>query len=96
MDSIGARRVLQPVRQPLSEKNRRIRLEFARNFADLTGEEWEKWIWTDETWVNGLGSGRRWVTVFAGEDPQKFSKVRMRANGGCFGGALLVIEKGRV
>jgi hypothetical protein len=101
MEAEGISRVLQPLRQPLSERARKLRLEFALKWAGLLSTDWESWIWSDETWVNGLGSGRKFVMVFPGEDPQEFAKVRMRANGwmfwACFAGntkgSSLVWEK---
>jgi len=45
---------------------------------------------SDETWVNGSGTGRKYVIIFPGEDPKEFAKLRMRANGwmfwSCFAG----------
>lgn len=92
MEDNGTRRILQPIRQPLTAKARQARLQFALQWAGLLPGDWDRWIWTDETWVNGLGAGRRFITLFAGEDPQDFAHFRMRANGwmfwGCFAGKI--------
>ena len=36
---------------PISEKNRRLRLEFAIAYRGWTYHEWCKFFWSDETWV---------------------------------------------
>jgi len=90
LQGFGARRVLQGRRQPLTPKAREARLAFAQTWSHLSTSDWSEWIWSDETWVTGLGTGRKYVLVFPGEDTGEFASPRMRANGwmfwGCFAG----------
>lgn len=36
---------------PISEKNRKLRLKFAKEHRDWTFQQWCKFLWSDETWV---------------------------------------------
>jgi hypothetical protein len=36
---------------PISEKNRRLRLEFAKAYRGWIYHNWRKFLWSDETWV---------------------------------------------
>lgn len=49
METEGISRVLQPLHQPLSEKARELRLEFALKWAGMLPTDWESWTWSDET-----------------------------------------------
>jgi transposase len=92
LNTQGARRVLRPQQLPLDEQLRQKRLEFAIQWASLLPSDWDRWIWTDETWINGLGTARRFITVFPGEDPLDLARPRTKANGwmfwACFAGEI--------
>lgn len=53
---------------PLSEKNRRLRLQFAEEHRQWEFEDWSKILWTDESWVNGGRHRKTYVTRRAGEE----------------------------
>jgi len=36
---------------PISEKNRKLRLKFAKEHRGWTYHNWCKFLWSDETWV---------------------------------------------
>lgn len=94
MYDAGFRRVIQPTGLPLSPKTRQARLEFALRWSHLLPSDWATWIWSDETWVNGLCSGRRWVTIGPGEDAQEFAAARFKPHGWMFWACFAGTTKG--
>ena len=46
----------------LSENNRRKREEFARTHINWTLDDWNRVLWTDETWATGNPHKNTWVT----------------------------------
>jgi hypothetical protein len=56
------------MKPPISEANRVARLQWALEHVNLTDEQWEKILWTDETWVTGGRHTRVWVTRKDGEE----------------------------
>lgn len=90
MLAAGYQRLVQPSCIPLSPKIRQARLQFALRWQHLLPEDWYHWVWTDESWFNGLAAGRRFVTLAPGEDVREFAKARFKPNGwmfwGCFAG----------
>lgn len=88
MARAGAQRLIQPTTIPLPPKVRQARLEFALRWQHLLPEDWFHWLWTDESWFNGLAAGRRFVTVFPGEDVKEFANARFRPNGWMFWGGF--------
>ena len=36
---------------PLSERNKTIRKQWVEDHLDWSSEDWEKILWTDETWI---------------------------------------------
>ena len=53
---------------PVTEKNRVLRLEWAREHLHWTEEQWYSILWTDETWVNPGHHRKIWVTRKVGEE----------------------------
>ncbi|KAI0994406.1 hypothetical protein K3495_g13776 [Podosphaera aphanis] len=53
---------------PLSEVNKRKRLEWAEAHKDWSDEDWMNVLWTDETWVTGGQHNRYWITRKIGEE----------------------------
>jgi len=90
---LGFRRRIARQKPPLSEKNRRARLEWAREHINWTSEQWSRILWTDETWVKGGHHRRQYVTRRQGEewDPTCIVERHQRKRGwmfwGCFHGS---------
>lgn len=53
---------------PLSEQNRKDRLEWAWEHLFWTDEEWFSILWSDETWVNPGRHTRAWITRKIGQE----------------------------
>lgn len=53
---------------PLSEENRRVRLIWALEHINWTPDQWNRILWTDETWVTSGFHKRIWVTYKAEEE----------------------------
>jgi len=81
---------------PITERNRVIRLEWAREHVNWTQDQWYSILWTDETWITGGRHTRTWVTrrALAGEevDPTCIVEKYQRKQGwmfwGCFHGDI--------
>jgi hypothetical protein len=57
------------LRKPrISEKNRLERLVWAHEHLHWTEAQWNRVLWTDETWVNPGRHRKTWVTRKAGEE----------------------------
>ena len=64
---LGFRRSIAIRKPPVSELNRQRRLEFAREHAHWTRDDWNKVIWSDETWIQPGRHTRTWVSRRPGE-----------------------------
>jgi hypothetical protein len=64
----GFHRRLAIRKPPITEKNREIRLTWARKHVNWTLKQWYQILWTDETWIIGGRYTRTWVTRRAGEE----------------------------
>jgi hypothetical protein len=53
---------------PLSEENRKKRLEWAKEHEDWTDEQWDLVLWSDETWTQPGRHTRIWTTRKIGEE----------------------------
>jgi transposase len=94
--SRGYKRYVAMAKPPLTDENKKIRLQWAEAHVNWTPEQWRKILWTDETWVAGCGHGKIWVTRTAGEelsDTCLVDKVRER-RGWMFWGCFAGEEKG--
>ncbi len=49
----GFARRSQRAKPPISEKNRKLQLQWAQEHVNWTVEGWKRILWTDETWVTG-------------------------------------------
>ena len=47
----GFKRYVALRKPPISEKNRKLRLDFALEYINWTDEQWDQILWSDETWV---------------------------------------------
>lgn len=59
---LGFKRHVARRKPPISEANRRKRLEWAESHKHWTPEQWGKVLWTDETWINGGHHRKQYVT----------------------------------
>ena len=62
-----ARRVARR-KPPISERVRNLRLQWAIEHVNWTQEDWQKILWSDETWVNGDRHTKTYVTRRPGEE----------------------------
>jgi transposase len=88
----GFHRRLAMRKPPISEKNQKLRLDWALEHVKWTMEQWYQILWTDETWITGGRHTRTWVTRRPGEewDPTCIVEKHQRKKGwmfwGCFHG----------
>ncbi|RPA78956.1 hypothetical protein BJ508DRAFT_200594, partial [Ascobolus immersus RN42] len=91
----GFRRRVALKKCPISEQNRRKRLEWAQMHVHWTEEQWGRVLWTDETWVTPGRHRKTWVTRRPGEelDPtclvDRIQRMRGWMFWGCFYGGKL-------
>jgi transposase len=65
---LGYSRRIARSKPPISEKNQRLRLQWALEHQDWTPSQWDRELWSDETWVKPGRHTRIWVTRKAGEE----------------------------
>lgn len=88
----GYKRYVARKKPPITEKNRVLRLQWARDHEHWTAEQWSKVLWTDETWVTGGPHRKQYVTRKADEiwDPNCVVAKHQRKGGwmfwACFSG----------
>jgi len=93
LERYGYRRRIARRKPPISEKNRLDRLAWAHEHLDWTEEQWQKILWTDETWVIGGPHRKVYVTRLTGEEwePTCIVEKHRKKGGwmfwGCFSGA---------
>jgi hypothetical protein len=81
---------------PISEKNRKLRLQFALKHKHWKFEDWCTILWSDKTWVTDGRHKRTFITRLLGEEWDEnciVKKIRRRA--GCFGVVFIVTLKGQ-
>jgi transposase len=89
----GYTRRVALAKPPLSEENKRIRLQWAQEHVHWEKERWVMVLWSDETWVTGGRHRRIWVTRMPGEaldDTCLVDKVRKKRGWmfwACFSGS---------
>jgi hypothetical protein len=81
---------------PISEKNRRLRLQFALDHADWTTEQWAEILWTDETWITHGRHRKTYVTRRKGEELEETCIVdrEQKKSGWMFWGSFSGYGKG--
>lgn len=88
----GYRRYVARQKPPLSEANRKKRLEWAREHVHWTYDQWCLILWSDESWVTEGRHRKMWVTRRAGEELEPtciVDKIQKRKGWmfwGCFNG----------
>jgi Transposase len=90
-----ARRVARR-KPPVSETNRRRRLQWATEHVDWSIDQWKMILWSDETWVNGDRHTKTYVTRRKGEehDPTCVIERYQRRKGWMFWGCFHSSIKG--
>ncbi len=66
--TLGYKRYVAYRKPPISEKNRCLRLQFAKDHESWTVDQWRQVLWTDETWVTGGRHRKTYVTRLPGEE----------------------------
>jgi len=81
---------------PITERTRVRRLDWATEYVNWTREQWNKILWTDETWVTSKYHRRIYVTRKAGEefDETCTRERHQRLGGWMFWGAFFDNQKG--
>lgn len=92
----GFRRRAARRKPPISEKNRVDRLRFAEEHRHWTQEQWEKILWSDETWVTAGRHTKTYITRRQGEewDPTCIVEREQRKGGWMFWGCFNASQKG--
>jgi transposase len=82
-------RARNKIKKPLlSKKHRKQRMNFVRKYENLTEEDWERVIFSDESKINRLGSdGKRWTWKKRGEPMKPHHLAEFTKHGG---GSLMV------
>lgn len=65
---LGFRRRVARNKPPISERTRQTRLRWAQEHVGWTREQWDKVLWSDETWVVGGPHRKQYVTRRQGEE----------------------------
>jgi transposase len=92
LKSRGFTRCIALAKPPLSQKNKDIRFEWAKDHVDWTLDQWWTILWSDETWVTDGRHRRKWVTRRVSEElndtclVDKIKKKRGWMFWGCFSG----------
>jgi transposase len=63
---VGYTRCVALARPPLSEDDKKIRLQWAEDHVGWERWRWERILWSDETWITGGKHRRKWITRLAG------------------------------
>jgi transposase len=92
----GYKRYVAHQKPPLSEKNKRQRLEWAEEHKEWTREQWYLILWTDETWITGGRHRKCYVTRKACEewDPTCVLEKHHKKRGWMFWGSFHGKRKG--
>jgi hypothetical protein len=88
----GFHRYVARQKPPLSETNKRKRLQWAQEHVNWTREQWSLILWSDESWITGGHHRKVYVTRRQGEelDPTCIIEKHRKRSGwmfwGCFHG----------
>jgi transposase len=93
LKKLGFSRRVALRKPPLSDRNKALRLEWAREHIHWSEAQWWEILWSDETWVNAGKHRKVWITRRPGEElhPDYVIDKIQRKQGwmfwGCFAGA---------
>ncbi len=76
LNNLGCSITRQPSTIILTATHCKNRLEFCLRYRYLTEDEWESWIWSDETWINGNSGRPKSVILLPGEKAADFAKAK--------------------
>jgi hypothetical protein len=90
LQSMGYKRKIRPRRIHLTERHKADRLAFA--YEQLARrpnpEDWEKVLFSDETWATTSPMWKKWITIHDCEDIESFALVRKKPHGWMFWGSF--------
>jgi hypothetical protein len=94
--SLGYKRVIRPQRIYLTDQHKANRLAFAYEQLALRPrlEDWERVLFSDETWATNSHAWKRWITIHDIEDPETWAMIRQKPHGWMFWGSFAGGTKG--
>jgi ketohexokinase/beta-glucosidase len=94
--SLGYKRIKRRRDLNLPDRYRAKRLAFAYEQLALRPrpEDWEKVIFSDETWATNNPMWKKWITIHATEDLRTWSLLRQKPHGWMFWGSFAGQKKG--
>ncbi len=96
LHSMGYHRHIRPRKIILTEANKQARLQWAQLQLALRPrpEDWERVIFSDETWAKNDPMWKQWVTRHDFEDPNEWALLRRHPKGWMFWGQFAGRHKG--
>ncbi|KAK3341845.1 hypothetical protein B0T25DRAFT_523079 [Lasiosphaeria hispida] len=94
--AMGWKRRVRPRRIVLTERHKAARLTFAYEQLYLrpNPEDWERVLFSDETWATTSLMWKKWVTVHDSEDVEAFALIWKKPHGWIFWGSFAGAMKG--
>ncbi len=96
LQSLGFHRTTHPRVLKLTERNKAQRVAFARQQLELRPlpVQWERVVFSDETWAKNVYQGKRWITISSDEAPGTWPILRTKGKGWMFAGQFAGALKG--
>lgn len=94
--SLGWKRQIQRRRIHLTPRHKATRLQFAYEQLGLrpNPEDWERVLFSDETWATTNPMWKRWISIHESEDPDDLAIERIKPRGWMFWGSFAGGVKG--
>lgn len=88
--SIGYTRKIRPRQIYLSDRHKADRLAFAYEQLSIRPrpEDWERVLFSDETWATNSPMWKQWITIHDTEDPETWALIRTKPHGWMFWGSF--------